>query len=137
MFNTNNFMMKTKFLITAFYIISLSSLLSCSHKLVGTWNVDKYETVSLDQQGISLSNIGTITFKGNQTGEKNIKYKVLGIHRNDNLGFDWAANENYVSIKNGGAEFSKTWIILESKRNIQRWKSTDGNNQVQILHLSK
>jgi len=133
MFNTNNFTMKTKFSVITLCVIGLSSILSCSHQLVGTWNVDKYETVSLDQQGISLSNIGTITFQGNYKGEKHIQYKVLGIQRNDNLGFDWAANENYVSIKNGGAEFSKTWIIL----NIQRWKSTDGNNQVQILHLSK
>lgn len=129
--------MKTNYLTIPIISLSLISLVSCSHKLVGTWNVDKYETVSLGKQSVSLYNIGTMTFKGNDTGEKNLSYKVLGIEKKDNLPFDWTASENYVNIKNGGAEFSKTWIILENKKNLQRWKSTDGSNQVQILQLSK
>lgn len=129
--------MKTNFFTIPLLTLGLISLVSCSHKLVGTWKVDKYETVSPGQQGVSLSNIGTMTFNGNNSGEKNLNYKVLGIERTDNLPFDWSATENYVSIKNGGAEFSKTWIILENKKNLQRWKSTNGGNQVQILQLSK
>ena len=31
--------------------------------------------------------------------------------------------------------FSKTWIIMTNKRNIKKWKSTDGTNNVQIIEL--
>lgn len=129
--------MNTNYFTIPVITLSLISLVSCSHKLVGTWNVDKYETVTPGQQAVSLSNVGTMTFKGNNKGEKNLSYKVLGIEKKDDLPFEWSATENYVSIKNGGAEFSKTWIILENKKNLQRWKSTNGNNQVQVLQLSK
>lgn len=116
---------------------AIFSLTSCSHRLVGTWNVARYETTTPGQQGVSLSNIGTMTFRGNNSGEKNLKYQVLGIQRDDQLPFKWTATEKYVSIENGGADFSKTWIILENKKKFQKWKSTDGTNQIQVIELKK
>lgn len=119
-------------------ILGLATLSSCSsHRLVGNWNVEKYETSTPGSQATSLSNIGTMTFKKNNTGEKNLNYQVLGIQRNDVLPFTWNATDNYVTISGNSSEFAKTWIILENKRKFQKWKSTDGTNQVQTLELKK
>lgn len=102
-------------------ILGLATLTSCSsHRLVGNWNVEKYETSTPGSQATSLSNIGTMTFKKNNTGEKNLNYQVLGIQRNDVLPFTWNATDNYVTISGNSSEFAKTWIILENKRKFQK-----------------
>jgi len=118
--------------------IILLLMTSCSHRMVGTWNVQRYETVTPGQQGVSFKNIGTIEFKGNGTGEKNLNYSVLGITRNDHVPFKWKWHEDkYVSIESEGSDFSKTWIIIENKKKFQKWKSTDGTNNIQVVELKK
>jgi len=130
--------MKIKIPALAIAIISLSLLSSCSPKIVGTWNVDKYETSVGGKSDLSLSNIGTITFRRNGNGEKSLNYKVLGVQRDDNIPFKWNwDNETFITIDSEGSEFSKTWIIIENKKKVQRWKSTDGSNLVQELTLVK
>lgn len=110
---------------------------SCSKKIVGEWTVSKYETTKPGVETISLSNIGTITFKSNHKGEKNLEYEVLGISKKDNVSFTWEATDKYIIIDSENSDFAKTWIILENKNNSQIWKSTDGENEVQTLELSK
>lgn len=127
---------KVSLFITVSTII-FSALTSCSSRLVGTWNVAKYETITPGKQNILLNNIGTITFNGNNSDEKNLNFQIMGIERKDQLKFDWTATEKYVTIKNGGEEFSKIWIILENKKNFQKWRSTDGTNQIQVIELNK
>lgn len=127
--------MKTKFLLPIAASVFLLS--SCAHKLVGTWNIDRYETSAPGQQGVSLSNIGTMTFKKNGSGEKNIQYNIFGSRKIDNSPFGWHATGPYVGIESPNSQFSKTWIITTNKRKEQKWKSTDGANGVQILELSK
>ncbi len=129
--------MKSNYFRLAAFAVTILSLTSCSQRLVGTWNVAKYENVTPGQQSISLTNIGTMTFKANNTGEKKLDYQVLGIQRNDELSFKWTGTEKYVTIENGGADFSKTWIILENKKKYQKWKSTDGANHIQVIELKK
>lgn len=119
-------------------LLSTTIFTSCSHRLVGTWNVQRYETTTPGQQGVSLSNIGTIRFKGNGSGEKNLNYIVLGINKKDKQPFKWNWTEGeYVSIDSQGSDFSKTWIIMTNKKKYQKWKSTDGTNNIQILELRK
>ena len=110
---------------------------SCAHKLVGTWNIDRYETTAPGRTGVALSNIGTMTFKRNGSGEKNVRYSVFGNHKIDDSPFGWHATGPYVGIESSNSDFSKTWIITTNKRKTQKWKSTDGANGVQILELSK
>lgn len=119
-------------------ILAVTLITSCSHRLVGTWNVERYETTSPGQQGVALSNIGTLDFKRNGTGTKNLNYTVLGIHKDDKHPFKWSWDDNsYVSIDSKGSDFSKTWIIMTNKRKYQKWKSTDGTNNIQIIELRK
>lgn len=117
--------------------IAVLSLTSCSEKIVGTWNVQKYETVKPGSQNISLNNIGTITFNKNNTGEKSLYYNVLGVETKDDVPFVWTINEPYITIESENSSLSKTWIMIENNRKSQKWKSTDGSNEIQTLELTK
>ena len=119
-------------------VLATTLLTSCSHKMVGTWTVQRYETTTPGQQGVALSNIGTMQFSRNGSGEKNLNYSVLGVTRNDQIPFKWTWNDGkYFTIDGEGSEFAKTWIIMTNKMNFQKWKSTDGTNNIQILELKK
>ncbi len=123
--------------IFTFAFIAFLSLTSCSDRLVGTWNVQKYETIKPGEQNITLNNIGTITFNKDNTGEKNLNYKVLGIETIDNVPFRWNLSEPYMTIESENSALSKTWILIENNRKSQKWKSTDGSNEIQTLELTK
>lgn len=110
---------------------------SCSNHLVGSWNIQKYETTKPDQQVVTLSNIGTITFYADGNGEKNVSYTVFGSFYEDNLRFKWSTEGELVTIDSQGSEFAKTWIMIENSRKVQRWQSTNGGTQVEILELKK
>ena len=130
--------MTVKTLKLSAFVIATTLLTSCSQRMVGTWTVQRYETTTPGQQGVALSNIGTMQFKGNGSGEKNLNYSVLGIQRDDKLPFNWTWNDGkYISIESNGSDFSKTWIIMTNKKKFQKWKSTDGTNNVQIIELKK
>jgi len=127
--------MKLKTVITIIALVV--SLTSCSHRLVGTWTVQKYQTLTPGNQGTTLSNIGTMTFDKDRTGKKQLDYKVLGIQRNDVAPFEWSATEKFVTIKGEASDLTKTWIYIENKSKFQKWQSTDGSNNVQTLELIK
>lgn len=128
--------MKTKaFLFATISILFLFT--SCAHRLVGTWNVQKYERKTPGEQGMSVSNIGTITFDGNGSGVKNLDYSLLGVSSRDQTPFEWSATEQFVTIEGEDSELTKTWIYIENDRKFQKWQSTDGANNVQTLELVK
>ncbi len=130
--------MKQKILNITLLAISVSLFASCSHKLVGTWTVQRFETTQPGQQGVSLKNIRTVHFNKNGTGEKNINYSALGITHSDQNPFKWIWNDGkYMTIEGEGSELSKTWIIMFNKKKFQKWKSTDGTNNIQIIELKK
>ena len=110
---------------------------SCSPKIMGTWTVKKYQRVTPGEQSTTLSNIGTMTFDKDNTGSKQLDYTVLGIEQSDSAPFKWSATEKYITIEGDDSEISKTWIYLENKNKFQKWKSTDGENNVQTLELIK
>lgn len=128
--------MKKNFLHTTIFL-SVIFLSSCAPNILGTWNVVRYETVENGQPGITLNNIGTISFDKKGVGEKKISFNVLGAQRNDSTTFTWKSNDNFVTINSDNSDFSKTWILIENSKKKQLWKATDGGNQVQILELKK
>ena len=121
-------------------IIALNATLlaSCAPRLVGTWNVTRFETATAGQQGVSLNNIGTVQFKKNGTGEKNINFSALGASHIDQTSFKWTWHDGkYVTIESENSEFGKTWIIITNKKKFQKWSTTDGTNKVQVIELKK
>ena len=120
------------------FVLSTYFVTSCSHRLSGTWAVQRYEEVTPGKQGVALSNIGAIQFKSKGTGEKNINYTILGINKANNLSFKWNCDTgSIVSIESEGSDMAKTWIIITNKKKFQKWKSTDVANKVQIMEFIK
>ncbi|HRO43862.1 MAG TPA: hypothetical protein PL009_13580 [Flavipsychrobacter sp.] len=119
-------------------VMASAFLFSCSPRLVGTWTVQRFETTTPGEQGVSLQNIGTIKFKKGGSGEKNINYNALGVSYNDQNPFKWTWDDDkYVTIEGKDTQLSKTWIIMTNKRTFQKWKSTDGTNNIQVIELKK
>lgn len=110
---------------------------SCSHRLVGTWALDKYSRVNPGEQAVTLNHIGTMTFNPNGNGQKEVKYTMLGSTHKDNASFTWTATDKYVTLESPNSDFSKIWIIITNKRKFQKWQSTDGANNIQTIELSK
>ncbi|MEO2061326.1 MAG: hypothetical protein ABGW76_14715 [Mesonia sp.] len=129
--------MKNKILLLA----GIISLASCSPNIVNTWNIDKYEVINDKGQNTTSQNIGTITFKKKGKGTKDINYNVLQNDYLDKSEFTYELHEDYIVIKsakkNDKSALNKTWIIVSDKSKTQVWKSTDGNESVQVLELSR
>lgn len=124
--------------IKVFTLVAFSILItSCSDQLVGTWTVEKYETKTMGNQGVTLSNIGTMTFKKDGEGIKDINYSIFEIKKEDKLPFTWQKNGSSISIRSDGSAFAKTWIIVEDDKSYQKWEATDGAEEVQTLELTK
>lgn len=119
-------------------VLGLLLFTSCSHRLVGTWDIQRYENTVSGAEATTLNNIGTMQFKKNGTGEKKVNYTLLGASKNDDSPFKWNwNNDEYVTIEGADSEFSKTWIIITNKRKHQLWRSTDGTQGVQTLELKR
>jgi len=125
---------------SASFALSMLAVLlfsSCSQKIVGTWSVQKYETKESNNQTVSFTNIGTMTFYKQGSGQKNINYTLLGYNKSDVNPFTWTSDNGVVTITSYGSDFAKTWIVTEDKKKTQKWKSTDGGTGVQSLELLK
>jgi len=117
------------------------SLVSCSPSIVNSWNIDKYEVINEKGQSTTSNNIGTISFDTDGKGIKDINYNVFQNDYSDKSQFNYELHEDYIIIKSAGEEqesnLNKTWIIVSDKSKKQVWKSTDGQQSVQVLELSR
>ena len=113
----------------------------CSPNIVGTWNIDRYEVDNYKGQNVSSTNAGEIVVNKNGTGEKNLFYTMLNEDHKDEQSFRWDLKDNILRIYDtkgkGNSNFAKSWIVVTDKGKKQVWKSTDGNNSVQIIELRK
>ena len=128
--------MRSKLLFTI-SICAIFLLASCSPRLIGTWNVEKYQRTTPNEEGMTVSNIGSITFEKRGKGTKNLDYSLLGVSKKDVTPFEWQATEEFITIEGDDSELSKTWIFIENKGDYQKWQSTDGANTIQTLILTK
>lgn len=115
---------------------------SCSPKLVGTWNIDRYEVDNQQGQNFTTRNAGELTIKKNGTGEKNVQYNMFQNEFSDLESFRWnMQGDDIITISSSNSrqksEFDKTWIMITNTKKKQLWKSTDGKNSVQTLEMSK
>lgn len=129
--------MKSRILTVSLVLFIATLFSSCSHRLVGTWNVVNYETVDPGKDGASAKNIGTITFQRNGNGTKELTFGMRDIRKEDRSPFSWTVDNDFLTISGQESELAKTWIIVENKQKYQKLKSTDGSTQVQIIELAK
>lgn len=117
-------------------ILFLYLFSSCSDKIIGKWDIVRYEKGEPGKPEVKVQNIGTMTFRNNRSGEKEITYGILQNKVSNSTPFNWSSTDNFLTI-NEDSEFGKTWIRVENKRKQQVLTSTNGANIVQILELSK
>jgi type 1 fimbria pilin len=129
--------MKKSIIFIASLIAMLFVFSSCTHRLVGVWKVASYETSQVGESGSTFTDIGTITFDKDGTGQKNISYTLIGTTVSDRMPFNWSVNGIIVNIDGQQSDFVKSWIIIDNKPTYQKWKSTDGSNIVQTIELKK
>lgn len=123
-------------LLSSFLLVILSCTLE--RKLVGTWQIESYSEESGDGSNANAKNIGTIHLDKDGIGSNDLSYRILGIERTEKTDFTYNVNDENITIKTEGeSDLPKSWIIIESKRNFQKWKSTDGKGNVQTLILKK
>lgn len=136
-----NIILKSKSLLFTILIIGfLLSGCSLERKIAGTWNITEYSENGVDGSSSNAVNAGTIEFNRNGTGTNDFEYRIFGDRQKDKRSFTYNVGEDYVTIKpeqNADSIAAKSWIIIESKRSKQLWKSTDGEGNVQTIMLKK
>ncbi|MCF1715879.1 hypothetical protein L0U88_14665 [Flavihumibacter sp. RY-1] len=126
-----------KLFLTGSLAALITGFTACSPRPVGNWNVQRFEVIKQGESGLIISNVGSMEFNRNGTGEKDIQYSILGITKFDNQPFEWVRHGNTVTISGNNTDFAKSWIIVRDKRHFQQWKSTDGANTIQIIELAR
>lgn len=120
----------------------LTLFASCSaekrfhRRLVGTWNIEHYDQDFSNGEHESASNIGTLTFRKNGGGDKNLTVLTRGLKRPDNSDFSWKSTLEAVTIISNNSDLSKTWLVIKNKSTTQQWKSTN-QGTVQTMTLRK
>ena len=127
--------MKKIFALIIFVLLFSAGIFS--QNLVGTWNIVAYKTLKVNEPGYTLSDIGSITFYKDASGELNVNYSILGVEASDNSVFRWAISQNMTSLQGDLSEFIKTWIVIKSKAKMQIWQATNGKDTVFVLELKK
>jgi len=126
--------------IAIFLVLTL--LASCSaqkkfqRRLVGTWKIDRYEQRFANGDNEVATELGTITFRRNGSGDNDISVLTRGVRQPDNSDFSWNNTEDQVTIISRNTYIAKSWIVMRNKRKEQVWKSTTQAN-VQTMELSK
>lgn len=123
-------------LATAVFFTSCSAERRFHRRLVGTWNIERYEQRFTNGENEAASNLGVITFRRNGSGEKNITILTRGIRRPDDSDFSWKNTADAVTIISNNSELAKTWLVMRNKKSSQQWKSTTGGT-VQTMELRK
>lgn len=117
-------------------------LTSCSaekrfhRRLVGTWNIERYEQQFPGGNRESASDIGTITFRKNGSGDKNLSVLTRSLNRRDNSDFSWKNSTDAVTIISNNSDLAKTWLVVKNKKSYQQWKATTSTT-VQTMELRK
>ena len=123
-------------------IFILSALASCSaekrfhRRMVGTWDVVRYEQQFPNGETERSSNLGTITFRKNGSGINDLSVLTRTIRQPESSDFSWKNTAESVTIISRNSFLAKSWIVIRNKRSEQVWKSTTQAN-VQTMELRK
>lgn len=125
---------------TIILLLSLA-VTSCTPKIVGSWNIDRYEIDNYKGENLSARNAGDIQINKNGTGQKNLSIKFFDRQSGQSESFRWDYKDQILRIydvdSRQSSDFAKSWIVTTNKKKKQVWKSTDGSNSIQIIELSR
>ena len=139
--NPNSFLMKT--IVKILLLLITLGLSSCSaqrqlaSRLEGEWLIEEYEVLFANGSETRMENAGTIVFFSNGRGQQTFTSAITQVDASNTGDFRWDNTANVVFIWGQQAQFRKAWIIVNSSRNNQLWRSTDTEGNVQSMELTR
>lgn len=131
------------------FLLQISALMlvlvlfaSCSaqrrfqRRLIGNWNVERYEQLFPSGQKEEFRSVGTIRFNTNGTGENDLSILTRNVRQPGDRGFNWINTEASVTITSNNTYLAKAWIVIQNKGSYQVWKSTS-QTVVQTMELRR
>ncbi|MDX9941247.1 MAG: hypothetical protein RBS53_03415 [Bacteroidales bacterium] len=128
---------KISLLLLTLGMISCSAQRQLASRLSGEWIIEEYEVSLANGSETRMENAGTIVFLNSGRGQQTFTSAITQIDASNTGDFRWENNANVVFIWGRDAQYRKAWIIVESSRSKQLWRSTDTEGNVQTMILSK
>ncbi|MGY5848425.1 lipocalin family protein [Salegentibacter sp. HM20] len=82
---------------TIILLLSLA-VTSCTPKIVGSWNIDRYEIDNYKGENLSARNAGDIQINKNGTGQKNLSIKFFDRQSGQSESFRWDYKDQILRI---------------------------------------
>lgn len=126
-----------------FSLLAITLIPACSaekkfaNRLRGQWQIARYDVNDARIAAQAFTNLGTITFHKNHTGEVDMKNIFTQNRKAGASRIEWSNTENSVTIRGEEPELAKAWIVVTNKKKTQLWKSTDGFNRIQEIELKR
>jgi hypothetical protein len=121
-------------------LLGITALVSCSaekkleRRIRGSWTIASYEEKNINGSDGKSTNVGTMTFLKNGTGQKKLSGIPWRKSDHEATDFKWESGNNTITIYSPGSAFAKTWIITRNKKSTQEWRSTSrGDVQTVVL----
>ncbi|MFO7978322.1 MAG: hypothetical protein R6U64_06645 [Bacteroidales bacterium] len=118
-------------------LVSCSSQRQMASRLEGEWVIDSYKTMMNNGSTTTLENAGTIIFRPNGRGSQTFTNAIAQMDAENTGDFRWENESGVVFITGDNADYRKAWIVIDSSRNSQHWRSTDSRGNVQIMQLER
>lgn len=131
------YLKQTTTILIILLLFSCSAQRQLSRRVTGEWQIVSYKEHNINESNVSMTNIGTINFGDNGEGTRSLNFSILGQKYMEGEKFKWTNTENVITIQSQEQEHPKSWIVTESSSKNQKWKSTDGQGNVQIMKLTK
>lgn len=124
-------------LVTTFVMVSCSAARQLASRIEGEWEIEKYEVLLANGNETKMENAGTIIFYRNGRGQQTFTSAITQLVATNTGDFRWDNTGDVVFIWGQGALYRKAWIVVDSSRNKQVWRSTDSEGNVQAMTLKK
>ena len=128
---------KITLIILAFALASCTAQGRLASRISAEWDIEKYESRTANGSSTIVENAGTITFMSNGRGNQSFTTAIAHGGQSSESEFRWENTAKTVSIISQDAQYPRVWIVVESGRSKQEWYSTDGQGNVQVMHLRK
>lgn len=124
-------------LVATLVMVSCSAARQLASRIEGEWVIEKYEVLLANGNETKMENAGTIIFYRNGRGQQTFTSAITQLDATNTGDFRWDNTGEVIFIWGQGAQFRKAWIVVESSRNKQVWRSTDTEGNVQAMTLRK
>ncbi|MBW6499509.1 MAG: hypothetical protein K0B09_14060 [Bacteroidales bacterium] len=124
-------------LVATLAMVSCTAARQLASRIEGEWVIEEYEVLFANGSETKMENAGTIIFYRNGRGQQTFTSAITQLDASNTGDFRWDNTGEVIFIWGQGAQFRKAWIVVDSTRNKQVWRSTDNEGNVQAMTLRK